>query len=386
MRLAILRDYLEEGWPSMDLVGEMLARELEKCGVTCRQLVPSFRRRLGRLGNLPLAGFRTNADRLLNRHFDYPRFLRGQLRNFNRFHVVDHSYSQLVHSLPGDVTGVFCHDLDVFRCLLDSAIEPRPRWFRAIARRILTGFQKAAVVFYSTDQIRRQIVRHGLIDPERLRHAPYGVAPEFMETAEASGALPRQVGELEGAPYLLHVGSCIPRKRIDVLLDVFAEVRRQFPALRLVKVGAAWSSDQREQIDRLGLQAHIVPLSGLERSEVAALYRAASLVLLTSEAEGFGLPVIEAMACGSIVVASNLDSVREVGGDAVVYCPVADLAVWCSTVERLLRDPGAAPTPEQRRHQASRFTWAVHARTILDAYTSLPGIQEPAALPTHEVV
>lgn len=242
------------------------------------------------------------------------------------------------------------------------------------------------MVFYSTDQVRRQILRHGLVDPERLRQAPYGVAPEFIETGDASSALPSQVAELEGTPYLLHVGSCIPRKRIDVLLDVFALVRRQFPGLRLVKVGAAWSHDQREQIDCLGLQQDIVPLSGLERSEVAALYRAASLVLLTSEAEGFGLPVMEAMACGSIVVASNLDSVREVGGDGVVYCPVADLPAWCSTVERLLRDPGAAPSPEHRRRQASRFTWAAHAQTILDAYTNLHAIQKPARIPTHEVV
>src|SRR5207248_5412662 len=109
--------------------------------------------------------------------------------------------------------------------------DPRPRWFRAMARRILEGMQKARVVFHATLAVREEILRHGLIDPARLVHAPFGAAPEF--TSE-----PR---ERSGVPFLLHVGSCIPRKRIDVLLDVFAEVRAQHPNLRLLKVGGGWS-------------------------------------------------------------------------------------------------------------------------------------------------
>src|SRR5206468_182206 len=120
---------------------------------------------------------------------------------------------------PAARTGVYCHDLDAFRCLLTPAVEPRPRWRKALARRILHGLQRAAVVFYSTAAVRRAMEQFGLVDPQRLVWAPYGVAPEYTaETPEGHAAV--SVPGLEGAPFLLHVGSCIPRKRMDVLFDV----------------------------------------------------------------------------------------------------------------------------------------------------------------------
>src|SRR5262249_20945394 len=152
--------------------------------------------------------------------WDYPRHLRQRRNDFDLFHVVDHSYAQLVHALPAERTGVFCHDLDAFRCLLEPARDPRPRWFRAIARRVLDGFRKAALVFHSTEQVRGEIERHGLAAPACLVRAPYGISPEFTPDAPGPDRLPAPVVALGGAPFLLHVGSCIPRKRIDVLLDV----------------------------------------------------------------------------------------------------------------------------------------------------------------------
>jgi len=370
VRLAVIADFLEESWPSMDLAAEMLYREVVAAyrrAIRAECVCPPFHRRATRL---PLVGtnrLAVNADRLANRVWDYPRYLRGRRDEFDLFHIVDHSYAQLVHALPAEHTGVYCHDLDTFRCLLEPQRGPRPRWFRAIARRVLSGLQKAAIVFHNSLDTRCQIERHGLIDPRRLVHVPLGVSPEFTPDAPGSNPFPNGVA----APFLLHVGSCIPRKRIDVLLDVFAALRRQVPDLRLVKVGADWSRDQREQIDRLGLAAQVVPLHGLERREIAALYRAAAVVLQPSEAEGFGLPVIEALACGGIVVASDLPVLHEVGGEAAVYCPVGDVAAWVESVGRLLAHPDAAPARTDRLAQASRFTWSNHARIIVEAYRRL---------------
>jgi glycosyltransferase involved in cell wall biosynthesis len=373
-RLAVVRDYPEEGWPSMDLAGEMLLQELGG-GIAgplqAREICPPFRRRAGRLPLLGPHPMAFNADRLVNRFWDYPRHLWRRRGDYDLFHVVDHSYAHLVHDLPARRTGVYCHDLDTFRCLLEPHRDPRPRWFRALVRRALAGLQRAAVVFHSTQIVRREIERHRLVDPAHLVCAPYGVSPEFTPDAADPEPLPAPVAALAGAPFLLHVGSCIPRKRIDVLLDVFAAVRRQVPGLRLVKVGCDWSRAQRERIDRLGLAADIVPLHGLSRCEIAALYRAAAVVLLPSEAEGFGLPVIEALACGGRVIASDLPVLHEVGGAAAVYCPVGDVAAWAEAVSRLVTDPAAAPERAARLAQASRYTWASHARVIVEAYRRL---------------
>ncbi len=374
VRVAILRDFAEEGWASMDLVAEMLAdrlhsehaREFES-----QLLCPKFRYRASRvpwIGRSRLAG---NVDRYLNRWHTYPRFVARQFEKFDLFHVSDHSYAHLVHALPPDRTTVFCHDLDAFRCLLHPERERRPRWFRRMMRRVLTGLQQAAIVFYSTESVREQILAASLVEPERLVAAPYGTSPEFTpQPHETDAAVASKLTGRAVQPYLLHVGSCIARKRIDVLLDVFAAVRQQQADLQLVQVGGEWTASQLEQLHRLGVQDHVTQVRGIERHQLAALYRRAKLVLQTSEAEGFGLPVIEALACGTAVIASDLSVLREVGGEAAVYCPVGDVPRWSHTVRQTLDGEGT-PCVEARLRQARRFSWSNHARVIADTWRSL---------------
>lgn len=374
MRMAVICDLVEENWPSMDLVAEMLLSRLRANRAARFDAVRVCPPMVRRFTLLPTVGTKSvgfNADRLLNRLWDYPRWMRRRQDEFDLFHLCDHSYSQIVHELPGERTGVFCHDLDTFRCLLEPEPELRPRWFREMARHILRGLQKAAVVFHTTAAVRRQIERHGLLDVARLVQAPYGVSPEFTpELSEEDTMIDRLAG-LRGEPFVLHVGSCIPRKRVDVLLGVFAEVRAVRRNLKLVQVGGEWTAAQLERINQLGIGSAVVQLRRQNQRTIAALYRKAAAVLIPSEAEGFGLPVIEALACGSVTVASDIPVFREVGGDAIVYCPLADVAAWAETVKRLLNNPGLAPNLAQRLAQARRFSWEEHARIICDAYRKL---------------
>jgi glycosyltransferase involved in cell wall biosynthesis len=326
---------------------------------------PPFVRRFTRLPVAGRTGTARNLDRLLNRFRDYPRHIRRAAVGFDAFHLVDHSYSQLLMELPEGRAGIYCHDLDTFRCVLEPDRDRRPWWFRAMTRRALDGFRRAAVVFHSTRAVGEDIIRFGLADAGRLVHAPYGPAPEFT---------PEPVGDEVGGtsrPFLLHVGSCIPRKRMDVLLSVFAEVRRAQPELQLVQVGGVWTETQRMQLARLGLSAAVRQRRGLSRSELAALYRSATLVLQPSEAEGFGLPVLEALACGAAVVASDIPTLREVGGDAVTYCPVGDVGAWSAEVLRLVERPSSCPPRADRLARAALFSWDAHAQTIWNAYRRL---------------
>jgi glycosyltransferase involved in cell wall biosynthesis len=373
--LAVLCDYHEEGWPSMDLVGDMLLAELAgacRDRIRAERIRPPYRRWFSRVPLLGRSRLARNADRLLNRFRHYPLRLRRCRHEFDLFHVCDHSYAHLVHELPADRTGVFCHDLDTFRCLLEPQRERRSFWFRSMTRRILDGLRKAAIVFHGSREVGRQLLRHGLVDPERLVWAPPGVAPEFTASPEAGNQSEPMPGT-EGDPYLLNVGSCIPRKRIDVLLEVFAAIRRHRPDLRLVQIGGDWTSEQRERIARLGIGSALVQLRGLPRSRLAEHYRRAALVVQPSEAEGFGLPLVEGLACGAVVVASDLPVFREVAGAATVFRPVADVPAWSEAILRLLDGTLEPPARALRLETAQRYSWHSHARTVAESYRRLLG-------------
>lgn len=385
IRLALLCDYLEEGWPSMDLVGEMISAHLASGHadeVSVDRVIPPFQPRAARLPGVGRSGAARNVDRLLNRLHDYPRIAR-RLRGHDLFHLVDHSYSQVVHALPPGRAVVTCHDLDTFRCLLEPAAEPRPRWFRAMTRKILTGLQQAAAVACDSEATRAAILRHGLLPPERLHVVYLAVHPECSPEPdpEADARAARLLGPIDptAGPDLIHVGSNIPRKRVDVLLRVFTEVRRAHPRARLLKVGGALTPAQAELARDLGITDALLvlpffsPRDPRDRATLAAVYRRSSLALQPSDAEGFGLPVAEALACGVPVLASDLPVLREVGGPPAEYAPVGDVPSWTSSALRLLAEAPSALASRRADglSHAARFRWTTHVSQLLAIYRSL---------------
>lgn len=375
-RVGVVCDYVEEGWPSMDLVGDLLLEALGRAdGFKGSRLRPRMRRPAG---SLPFAGAsRTalNADRLLNRHLLYPRWLRKRRRGFDLFHVADHSYAQLVHALPAGRAVVTCHDTDAFRSLVDPEREPRPAAFRAMQRRVLRGLRAAARVVCDSAAVRDELVAHALVPPERLRVVPLPAHPDFSPhpdpAADAEAARLLGPARPDGI-LLLHVGSTVARKRIDVLLDAFAAVRRARPDARLVRAGGTLTREQEGRVDALGLRGAIVSLPPLERPVLAAIYRRAAAVLVPSEREGFGLPLAEALASGVPVAASGIPVLREVGGAAAAYAPPGDADALAAAVLTLLdeRDDPARWETRRRRiaERAARFTLAAFAREMAEVY------------------
>jgi glycosyltransferase involved in cell wall biosynthesis len=372
MKLGIVCDYLEEGWLSMDICSQMLIDRSLKTDLDIQpaQIRPSFQWRLKYLQHYIPKSF--NGDRFLNRFIDYPHYLKRHSSDFDLFHIADHSYAHLVHSLPAARTGVFCHDLNAFESLLEPQKYPRSWGYRRMSAHLLAGLQQAAIVFHTTQEIRQQIERYQLIDPAKLVAAPLGVSPEYHpHPIPIDPAIVQLQAQLQGKPFILHVGSCIPRKRIDVLLDTFANLRTELPELYLVKVGGEWSAAQQQQIAKLGLTKSIVQLTNLQNTTIAQLYQQARIVLLTSETEGFGMPIVEALACGAIVLASDIPVLREVGGEAIVYCPMGDVETWSARAIAAIDRPESAPSMVARLAQAARYSWDNHAHTIVEAYARL---------------
>jgi len=385
VRVGIVADFVEERWPSMDLAADLTLEAVDRYGggFEPELLRPEMPRVLGgRFGRPP--GEAPNAARLLGRYLAYPRWLRRRANDFRLFHVVDHSYAHLVDHLPKRPVVVTCHDLDAFRSLLGADKERRPWWFRATMRRVMAGLGHAAHVVCDTGAVRDQLLAHGLVEPRRLTVVPLPVHPDFgpEPDAVADAEAERLLGPADGSSVdLLHVGMNVARKRLGFLLRVFAALRERHPALRLVRVGGRLSIEQLELCQELGIPFdRVLELPFIPRPVLAAVYRRAAALLATSAREGFGWPVVEAMACGTPVVASDLAVFREVGGEAATYVPLRDLQGWVETVDRLLLDRGDrrqwAGRREAALERADAFSLESYGRGVTAVYRHVLGIPE----------
>ncbi|MEI9939927.1 MAG: glycosyltransferase family 1 protein [Pseudomonadota bacterium] len=299
----------------------------------------------------------TALDRAIGRFVQLPIELAATRFRADYFHIADHSYGHLALLFPRDRVGIYCHDIDAYRAILPGSRAPRSRML--LSELLLQGLRHARVVFHSTSTVREEILHHQLVPASRLVQAPLGVAAEFLDRPAEGGAK---------RPYLLHVGACTPRKNVELLLQMFASVRQRVPGLELVQIGGPWTDAQRRYVEHRGLAAYIQQRRGISRQELASLYAGAAAVVVPSLAEGFGIPVIEALACGAAVIASDIPVLREVGFEGVRFCSLADVDEWVRTIEELCAT-GARPSAETRDRIRSRYTWQAHARIIADEYT-----------------
>lgn len=200
------------------------------------------------------------------------------------------------------------------------------------ARRILVGSE------FTASEVERWLG----VEPERIAIVPLGADAVFHPGA--TGTLPE---ELRDRPYILHVGSHDVRKNAVTLAEAYA---RAFPA---GEVSLAFT--RRPPV----LPSGALVVSAPDDESLAALYRAATLLVLPSISEGFGLPMLEALACGAPVLASHAGSLPEVGGDAVEWIDdPLDVDAWTDALRRLVSDAGArARLAALGPLRAATFSW-----------------------------
>jgi glycosyltransferase involved in cell wall biosynthesis len=372
----VLADMLEESWPSMDLVAEALIRELPRqqgWPVTPLLVRPGLVPVIRRVRHDP-GGAGSTADRVFNRFWLYRRALLGSVRRCDLFHVVDHSYAHLALALPARRTIVTCHDTDTFRGFITpGAIDTGLPAF--LVRRLAAGLRRAAIVACPSRATADDLLAAGLASPAQIVVVPNGADP-----APVDGNPEREAAQLLASPAttidILHVGSTIPRKRLDLLLDAFALISAGRPEVRLVRVGGPFTAEQRAHAARLGITARTLVLPFVSRDTLHAVYRRAALLVITSDREGFGLPVVEAMSSGLPVLARDLPVFREVAGDTAVFVDSSDPRAWAEAAAPLLEERTAAPglwatRVDAVRARAARFSWTRYAEEMAGVYASV---------------
>lgn len=280
-----------------------------------------------------------------------------------------HSTEHLLLPLRGVPTVLTVHDL-IYK-LFPSYHKPLNYWYLNLA---MPRFcRRADAIIAVSEASRQDIVAQYGVDPAKI-HVVYEAAAETFRPPPAPAVA--QVRRRYGLPerFLLHLGTVEPRKNLDRLLDALLLLRRESPELCLVLAGAkGWLVDDFfARIEREGLADAVLLLGWVPDEDLPAVIAAADLGVQPSLYEGFGLPVLEQMACGQVVAASHSSSHPEVGGEAAAYFDPADVEEMAAVIGRILADEDEYQARRERGlQQAQRFSWQRAAQETLAVYESL---------------
>jgi len=228
----------------------------------------------------------------------------------------------------------------------------------------------ADAVITDSMQSREDIVKHLRVTPERVTVVPLAADRRFRPVNPATVASVLQAHGV-AQPYILYVGALESRKNLPRLLEAYAQLRQWSTKWRLVIVGARkWKfSPIFETVQRLGLEPHVTFTGYVADEHLPALYAGADLFAFPSLYEGFGLPVLEAMACGTPVVTSNTSSLPEVAGDAAILVDPNSVGQIAEAMRSVLSQPTlAAELIEKGPARSGLFTWERTAQETIDVY------------------
>lgn len=266
------------------------------------------------------------------------------------------------------------HDLDFFDHPHAYTLENRLllRWFTRVVAR--NAMHLVAV----SETTKRAILRHYRRDPSDITVIYHGVdsrtffPPTEGERAAASARVQREYG-IPPRP-IVFVGALQPRKNVSGLVAAFERMRREGREEHLVIVtGNAWKEeDILAGIERSPARSAIHILPNVPRADLAPLYWNAGVFVLPSFAEGFGLPIVEAMACGTPVVTSNVSALAEIAADGAVTVDPRDAGAIATAVIALLTDPARRDAIIERgRLRAAEFSWEATAAKTADVIERL---------------
>jgi glycosyltransferase involved in cell wall biosynthesis len=254
---------------------------------------------------------------------------------------------------------VTVHDLAFLR---HPEVFPR-RGVEFHRRGLEIAYREAAVVIAISEFTRRELITSGF-DAARVHVAPLAIAVPPPPPDDVVDARIAAIGVRP--PYVLSVGTIEPRKGLDTLAAAVADVREHHPDITLVLAGpTGWLSVNG--LDRPGIRR----LGKVDEPTLDALYRRAEVFALPSRYEGFGLPVLEAMARGCPVVASDATALSEVAGTAARLVPPGDVPAWTAAIDEVLDDAGLrADLAARGRRRAAEFSWAATANAHVEAYAA----------------
>jgi glycosyltransferase involved in cell wall biosynthesis len=244
--------------------------------------------------------------------YRYQRMVKRSIKKDNIQHLTSQELGYLLNTIPTDKALINCHDLIPWVYDQDHS----RRW-----KHNLEGIKKAQRIITVSEFSRGEIIRHLDYPAEKVEvisdavdHNRYHPQVEAVDRSRWAGS--------DEDRYLLYVGSETPRMNLKVLLEALAKLKNLIPGVKLLKIGEPQSYGAREvllkQVQDLELEKEVIFLGYVEEDSLPGFYRAADVLVYPCLYAGFGLPPLEAMACGTPVVTANTTSLPEVVGDAAL--------------------------------------------------------------------
>ncbi len=318
----------------------------------------------------PRSGLVQETQRYIMRYFTYPRRV-GRIES-DLAHILDHSYGHILQRLSGRPVIMSVHDLVPVKTVgartsgITAAIRNRFLW------RTLRGIREADAWIVSTEYVKRELAEW-LGDDKNIYVVPYGVDDIFFHEDPTAKLEIRDWWSIpRDAFVVLHIGSGIERKNLPTVFATVRGLRRDGLDAWLLQAGATLTKDQIKTANSLGLDEHSVFLGQVEEKVLRSAYKASDVFCFPSQYEGFGLPVLEAMASGLPVVSSGAGGLSEVQGDAGVIVRSNDSAPYRAELHRIASDSAhRTQKADQGVERAHQFTWSGAARSTADVYRKM---------------
>jgi glycosyltransferase involved in cell wall biosynthesis len=271
-------------------------------------------------------------------------------------------------TLPRTPTVLTVHDLTFIR----DAESALPKLRRYLNRVVPRSVARATHILADSIATQNDLVELFGAPPEKITAIYGGVDGRFAPVRDPIRLTAvRAKYDIGPEPFILGLGTLQPRKNYQRLVQAFSELRPLTSDLRLVIAGGkGWLYDGIfSEVKRLGLEGRVLFPGFVDDDDLPALYSAAELLAYPSLYEGFGLPVLEAMACGTPVATSNTSSLVEVGGDAALLVEPTNVAAIADAIRRILTDADLRQALVAGGFdQARRFTWEKAALQLRGVY------------------
>src|SRR5687767_5900947 len=242
---------------------------------------------------------------------------------------------------------------------LESLRDAHPLAKRLYTRRLVPHVaRKAKLIVTNSEFSKWEIVRYLGIAEDRIRVTPLAASPDFKPVP----ARPEN-------PYFLYVGNLEPRKNLERLIEAFARIPDKDH--ELVIVGNRWyhGNAAEEKASLLGLSGRVKFLGYVPRADLPGIFSGATAFVYPSLLEGFGLPIVEAMACGAPVITSNNSSMKEVAGEAALLVEPTSVGQMTEALMKVAQDRSLRQELSRRGlKRAAEFSWQRTAELTLDAY------------------